>query len=118
MMEKNWVRFPGIGAPQQDYICLFGFTIRTGAPARAEDRRQTGDAGGVSSTIAAINVVRPHHGTDKFLRRIVELIGSFRAAEHPEIARIVPANGLFKRGGNAVHGFIPAGGTVGAIVPD
>jgi hypothetical protein len=118
VMEKDWVRFARVGTPKQDRVRIFGFTIRTGASARAEDRRQTGDAGGVSSTIAAINVVRPHYGTDKLLRRIVELVGGLRTAEHSKIARIVPGNGLFERSGNALHGFIPAGGTVGAIVPD
>ena len=87
-MEEDWVRFPRIGAPKQDDIGVFSFAIGTGAAARTEDRRQTGDAGGVSSAVTAIDVVCPHYRADKFLCRVVQLIRGFRAAEHPKIARI------------------------------
>jgi hypothetical protein len=60
-MKKDRVRFPRVGTPQQDDLRVFRFAIRTGAAARSEDRRQTGDAGSVSSPVTAIDVVRPHH---------------------------------------------------------
>src|SRR6185437_10063944 len=71
MMEKNRVRLPRVGTPQQDDVRLFYFTIRAGSPARSEYRRQTGDAGGVSSTVAAVDVVAADHRPDKLLGHII-----------------------------------------------
>jgi hypothetical protein len=116
MMKKDRVRFPGVGAPKQDDVGIFRFTIRTGAAARPEDRRQTGDAGRVSSSVTAIDIVCPHHGADKLLRRVVQLVRGLGAAEHPEIPRIVPGNGFPESRGNAAHGFIPRGGSMAAVV--
>src|SRR5258707_5021409 len=115
MMKEDWARFPRIGTPKQNHVRFFGFTVRTGAAARAEDRRQTGDAGGVSSTVTAIDVVCPHCGANKLLRRIVQLIGRLGAAEHPEVARVAPGNGLLERRSNAVQGLIPGGRTMPTV---
>jgi hypothetical protein len=116
MMKKDRVRFPGVGAPKQDDVGIFRFTIRTGAAARPEDRRQTGDAGRVSSSITAIDIVRSHHGADKFLGRIVQFVRGLGAAEHSEISRIVFGNGLLERRSNAAHRFIPCGGMMSAVL--
>src|SRR5689334_5999620 len=118
MVKENWVRLSRIRAPQQDHVRIFGFTIGTCPPARSEYRRQTDDAGGVSSSVAAIDVVCPHHGPDKLLRRIVQLIGGFGTAEHAEVARVVPVNGPAERRGHAVHGFIPRGWVMPAVFTD
>jgi hypothetical protein len=117
-MEKNWMGLTGVRAPEQDHISIFSFTIRTGAAARSKNRRQTGDAGGVSSSVTAIDVVCSHYGADKFLRRIVQLIRGLGAAEHSEIARIVFCNGSLEGSGNPVQGFVPRGRTMPAIFPD
>jgi hypothetical protein len=116
MVEKDWVRFPRVGAPKQDDVGIFRFAIRASSAARSKDRRQTGDAGRVSSSITAIDIVRSHHGADKFLCRIVQLIRRLGAAEHSEISRIVFGNGFFERRCNAVHRFIPCSGTMRAVV--
>jgi len=71
VMEKNRVRFPRVRSPQQDDVCIFNLAIRTCAASRPEYRRQTGDARGMSSSIAAINVVGTHDAANEFLRRIV-----------------------------------------------
>src|ERR1700739_4610169 len=118
MMEKNWMRFPGVRTPEQDDISLFSFTIRAGTAARSENRRQTGDAGGVSSAVTTINIVCPHHRADKFLRRIVQLVRGLGAAEHSEIPRIIFCNGSLKSSGNPVQRFIPSGRTMPAIFAD
>jgi len=115
-MEKDRVRFPGVGAPKQDHIGIFGFAIRTGTATRSKDRRQTGDAGGVSSSVTAIDIVCPHHGADKFLCRIVQLICGLGAAEHAEISRIVPGNGFFKCRSHPIHRFIPCGRAVRTVL--
>lgn len=118
MMKKDWVRFPRIGAPKQDDVSIFSFAIRAGASARPEYRRQTGDAGRVSSSVAAIDIVRPYHGPDELLRRIVQLVGGLGAAEHSEIARIILGNRLFEGRGNAIQSFVPRGRTMPAVFAD
>src|ERR1700757_1545989 len=89
MMKENRVGFPGIGAPEENEVRLRHFLIRTGGAARAEHRRQTGDARGVSSAVATVNVVTADDRADEFLRDVVQLVGCFRAAEHAKGARPV-----------------------------
>ena len=57
VVEENRVRLPRVRSPQQNHIRLFNLAIRAGAAPRSEYRRQTGDARGVSSAVAAIDVV-------------------------------------------------------------
>jgi len=114
-MEKDGVGFTRVGAPEQDRVSVFSFTVRTGTAARSKDRRQTGDAGRMSSSVAAIDVVCPHHGADKLLRRIVQLIRGLGTAEHPEIAPILFGNGFLKRRSNAIQRFIPGGRAMRAV---
>ena len=83
-MKEDRVRLPRIGSPQQNDVRLFNLTVRAGAPARPEYRRQTGDAGGVSSTVATVDMVAADHRSHELLRRIIQLVGGFRATEHPE----------------------------------
>jgi hypothetical protein len=116
-MKKDGMGFPRVGTPEQDHIGVFSFTIRTGAATRAEDRRQTGDAGRVSSAVTTIDVVGPHYGADELLGRIVQLVCCLGTAEHAEIAWIIPRNRFLEGRCDAVHCFIPRGRTVGAIVP-
>src|SRR6266853_6877899 len=92
MVKENRMRLSRVRSPQQDHVRIFGFTIGTCSPARSEYRRQTGDAGGVSSSVAAIDVVCPHHGADKLLRCVVQFIGGLGAAKHAEVARIMLVN--------------------------
>jgi len=96
VMKKNRVSFPRVRAPQENYVRIFDLAIRTRPPARSEDRRQTGDAGSMSSTVAAVDVVRAHHAAHKFLRCVVHFINGFRATEHPEIAVVLLPDGSSK----------------------
>src|ERR1700676_4072452 len=106
-MEKNWVRFPCVRSPQQNYIRVFDFAIRTGSAACPEYRRQTGDARRMSSSVAAINVVRAHDAAHEFLRRVVQLVGGLRATEHPEVSRILLRNRFPERRCHALQRFTP-----------
>ena len=114
-MKENRMRFPGIRSPQQAHIRVFHLAIRTRPPTCSEYRRQTGDAGRMSSPIAAVYVVAAHHAANEFLRCIVEFIRSLGAAEHAEIARIVLRDGLAKCCNNAVQGLIPSSRTMGNL---
>src|SRR5215813_8072595 len=115
-MKEDRVRLPGVRAPQQDDVRLFNLAVRTCAAARSENRRQTGDAGGVSSPVAAIYVVRPHHGTNKFLGHVIQLVGGLRATEHAEVPRVFlrdrPAESLR----HTIQCFIPGGGAMPAVL--
>jgi hypothetical protein len=114
-MEKDRMRLARIGTPQQDDIRLFYFAVRTRAATRSEDRRQTDDAGRVSSPVATVNVVAADHGAHKFLRGIVQFIGGLRATEHPESFRPARLNFSAEACRSHLQSFIPAGSTMLAI---
>src|SRR5579859_7786621 len=107
MMKENRVRFAGIGAPEKNEVRLRHFLIRAGGAARAEHRRQTGDAGGVSSAVATVDVVAADDRADEFLRDVVQLVGGFRAAEHSERARAVFFDLALQSAGNEIESFFP-----------
>ena len=115
-MKENRMRFPSVRSPQQDHVGIFNFAIRTGPAARSEYRRQTGDARGMSSPIAAINIVRAHDAADEFLRRVVQFVRGLGATEHAKVPRIVLRDRLAERGGDALQCFIPSGGTMRTVV--
>jgi hypothetical protein len=81
VMEEDRVRFARVRSPQDDQVGLFGLLIRARAAARSENRRQTGDAGSVSGTVTAIDVVAADNGAREFLRQEIQLVRRFRAAE-------------------------------------
>jgi hypothetical protein len=106
-MEENRVSFPCIRAPKQDKIRVFDFLIRTGSTACSEYRRQTGDARGMSSPIAAVDVVRSHDAANEFLCRVIELVGCFGTAKHSKVPWIPLFDRLAERRRDSAHGFIP-----------
>jgi hypothetical protein len=118
MMEKDWVGFPGIRSPQQNHIGIFNFAIRAGAAPGSKNRRQTGDAGGVSSSVATIDIVGAHDAADEFLRGVIYFVNGLGAAEHAEVMRVVPGDGFAEGGGDATHGLVPSGRTMGTVFAD
>ena len=84
MVEKDRVRLTGVRTPQHDQLGFRNLAVRTGTAAQPEDCRQTDDAGSVSSAVAAIDIIASDHGTNEFLRDIVQLVRRFRATEHSE----------------------------------
>jgi hypothetical protein len=87
VVEENRMRLPSIRSPQQDDVRLFNFAIRACSAARAEYRRQTGDAWRVSSPVAAVDVVAADHRPHELLRDVIQLVRRFRATEHSEGSR-------------------------------
>lgn len=85
------MRFARIRAPKKNDIRFFHFAIGTGAAPRAENRRQTGDAWGMSSAVATVYVVATDDGADEFLSSVVQLIGRLGATEHAKGAGTVNA---------------------------
>jgi hypothetical protein len=117
-MKEDGVRLPRVGSPQQDNVRLFDLTVRAGAPARPEYSRQTGDAGGVSSTVATIDMVAADHRTHELLGRIIQLVGGFRATEHPERIGSVFRELNLETLRDAIKGLIPTCWMMAAVFPD
>jgi hypothetical protein len=84
MMEENRMRLSGIAAPKNDEVRFFDLAVRRRPTACSENRRQTGDAWGVSSPVTTVDVVAANRGTHEFLRGEIHFIGCLRAAEHAE----------------------------------
>jgi hypothetical protein len=116
-MEEDRVRIPRIRAPKQDYVRLFNLSVGTCPPACTENRRQTGDARGMSSSVAAVNVVGAHDAADEFLRRVVQFVDGLGATEHAKISRVVLRDGFAERRGHTIHGLIPGRGTMRTVLP-
>ncbi len=112
------MRFPRVGAPEKNDVRLFNFAVGAGATARAEDRRQTGDARGVSSPVATIDVVAADDRADEFLRDVIELIGSLGAAKHAEGAGPVLANFAADSFRDTVKSFFPRCRTMLTVLAD
>jgi len=110
VVKENRMRFSGIAAPEDDDVRLLDFTVGTRPAASSENRRQTGDAWGVSSSVTAVDVVAAHRGAHEFLRSEVHLVRGFRAAEHPEGCRAVPIDHPANSCRRPLEGFIPGRG--------
>jgi hypothetical protein len=105
-----------VRAPKKNYIRLFNFAVGAGTPAGTEYRRQTGDAGGVSSTVAAIDVVAADYGAHKFLRGVIQLIGGLRATEHSKCLRPAQSDFAAKSFGDAIERLLPCCGAMLSIL--
>jgi len=115
-MKENRMRFPSVRSPQQDHVRVFYFAIRAGPPACSEYRRQTGDARGMSSPVAAVNIVRAYDAANEFLRRVIQFVSSLGATEHAKVARIILRDRFAERCSDAVHGFIPGSGAMRTVL--
>ena len=118
MVEKDGVRLTRIRAPQYDQLGFRNLAVRAGATAQPEDCRQTDDTGGVSSAVAAIDIVAADDGTDELLRRVIQLVGSLGATEHAERLRAVPLDLSAKALGDRVERLIPGCGMKRAVGTD
>src|SRR5712692_4492164 len=107
MMEENRMRLPGVRSPKENHIGFFNLLIGVGAATRTENHRQTGDARGVSGTVAAIDVVAAQHDSGEFLRDEIHFVRGLRTTKEPE--RLPSA--LFH------NGFQPSRRPVQSLVP-
>ena len=74
MMKENRMCLPGVRSPEKNHIGFFNLLIGIATSAYPKDRRQTGDAWGVSSAVAAIDVVAAHHDTRELLSNEVHFV--------------------------------------------
>jgi len=109
VVKIDRVRLAGVAAPEDDEVALLDLFIRAGPAARPEDRRQTDDAGGVSRTVAAVDVVAADDAPRKLLSDEVRLVRALRAAEETEGAGTVPVHDAPQSGRGAVERLVPRG---------
>ena len=86
-MKKDGMSLARVGAPKNNEVGVLHLAIRTCPASGTKNRRQTGDAGGMSSAIATIDVVRTHDGPGKLLGKIIQLVRRLRTTEHAEALR-------------------------------
>ena len=97
VVEEDRVRLARIRAPEQDQVGLLDLAVGARAATDPENRRQTGDAGGVSSAVAAVDVVAPDHRArellaEKFISLVVlEQLNRPRRWPHDSTADRNPA---------------------------
>jgi hypothetical protein len=96
MMEEDRVGIASIRPPQDDYVSFFHGSVGTRATSRSEDRRQTDDAGSVSSAVTAVNIVTADYRASEFLRHKIHLVRRLRATKHPDRRPTVFINDLLK----------------------
>src|SRR5881409_228638 len=109
MMEKDGMRFAGVRPPQKNYIRFFDLLVGVRSPAGPENHRQTGDAGGMSSPVAAIDVVASHHDASELLRNEIHFVRRFRATEHAERPASRLSQRAFETTCRPVQSFVPSG---------
>ena len=83
-MKENRMRFSSVGSPEKNYIRFLDLLIRVRATAHPKNHRQTGDAWGMSSAVATIDIVTANHHPRELLRNEVHLIGRLRTAKEPK----------------------------------
>ena len=101
------MRLPRVRTPQEKRPGLFCLGVRTRTAARSKDRRQTDDAGGVSSPVATVDIIAPDRRTNEFLCDVVQLVGCLGATEHAEQARVAPCGDVPECLRNTVESFVP-----------
>jgi hypothetical protein len=115
MVEENGMSFPRVRSPENDQISLFDLAIRTRSPSYTENRRQTDDAGSMSGTVAAVDVVGPDDRSSELLRKIVHLIRCLRAAEDSEVLWSMPFHRTSKSLGGTMQCLFPGSRTETAV---
>src|SRR6185436_10504281 len=106
-MEVDRVRFAGVRSPQEDDVRLLDLAVRARSAPRSEHRRQTDDAGSVSGTVTAVDVVGAERDAGELLGQIVHLVRRLRAGEEAQgLSAVRVANAAKTRRGG-VEGFVP-----------
>ena len=101
VMEVDRVGVAGVRSPHDDDVGMLHLLVRRRPAARSEDRGQTDHRGCVSSSIAAVDVVRVERGTGQLLDQEVQLVRRLRAREHPDRRSAVGREGLAETLGSA-----------------
>ncbi len=116
VMEEDRMRLARIRSPEHDQVGALDLLVGARAAACPEYRRQTDDARGMSSSIAAVDVVAADDRTSELLGDVVHLVGGLRAAEHPKgaSAATLPRVGQSRSG--AVERLVPGSAAQGSAI--
>ena len=107
VLEEDGMGLAGVGAPQDDDLSLLHLAVGAGTSTCTEDRRQTDDAGGVSGSVAAVDVVAADGGAEELLGDVVHFVGRLAAAEDADRRRATRGDLLLEAGGRAFQRFVP-----------
>ena len=110
------MRFARIRTPKYNEVGLIDLLIRASPASSSKNRRQTGDAWSVSSTVTAVDVVASDDHARELLGKEVQLVGRLGATEEAE--RVGPTC-LFRgseSGGSPIQRLVPRGNTKPAIL--
>src|SRR5208337_4858989 len=116
VVKNDGMGLTRVRPPEQDEVRILDLAIGTSCATRTKNRRQTDDAGGVSSAVATVDVVRAHDHPGKFLRQEIQLIRGLRATEYAESLRAVFLQRAAKADSDTVNVFFPACGPQLAMV--
>ena len=116
VVKEDGMSLTRVRPPEQDEVGILDLAIGTSCATRTKNRRQTDDAGGVSSAVATVDVVRANDHPGKFLGQEIQLVRGLRATEYAEGLRAVFLHRAAKAGGGAVKGFLPTCGPQVAMV--
>jgi hypothetical protein len=111
VVEEDRVGLTRVRPPEEDDVRFLDLDVRDRSTACTEHCRQTDDGGCVSSSVAGIDVVRPHHHACELLGEVVHLVRGLRAGEHAEGVRLRPV------GDACACESEPSGSTVERLVP-
>jgi len=107
----------GVRTPQENDIRVFDLSVRVGSATGAEYRRQTDDAWGMSSPVAAVDVVAADYTAGELLRQVVHFVAGFRTAEHAERVRTMAIDSCPEAAGSPIEGFVPASFAQTSTIP-
>src|SRR5208337_2192106 len=115
VVKEDGMGLTRVRPPEQDEVRILDLAIGTSCTTRTKNRRQTDDAGGVSSTVATVDVVGANDHPSEFPGQEIQFVRGLRATEYAESLRAVFLQRAAKAGGGAVKGFFPACGPQMAI---
>ena len=108
MVEPDRVRRARVRSPQEDDVRLLDFAVGARASTRAEHRRQTDDARGVSGPVATVDVVGAERDAGELLRQEVHFVRGLRAAEDAERVRAARVDVAPESLGRPIERLVPA----------
>src|SRR5947208_12849315 len=105
------MRFARVRPPQDQQIRFLDLSVGRRPAARTKYLRQTDDARSVSSSVAGVDVVRPHYRAHELLGQKIDLVRRLRTAEHAERTGRVFDPGAVQARGSGTERLVPAGWT-------
>ncbi len=110
------MRLARVRSPEHDHVGVLDLLVGARAAACPEYRRQTDDARGVSSSIAAIDVVAADDRANELLGDVIHLVGGLRAAKHSKRASAAALSRVAQSRCCALEGLVPGGAAQGPAV--